>query len=185
LAALVFNQRNDPRGAVAAMKELERGREAIKGLATPAALRQFWKIRVYEELTRARVDRVTGTSKESSAILQAVDAFRDLGEPWRAEQDRMRYGEALICVGLASRAVEHIERAINSGRLTTAGRVIAERMKVVAHWASGGKAAPAIERLERLEAEVRSLGFSHQVRTLEEQKELIRRGIRGVGAIRS
>lgn len=183
LAALVHNQMNDSKGAIAAMRELELAKAALKGLATPAAVHQRWDTSVYEELTRARASGTAVAPTQSSSIWQSIKYFRDSGDLPRSEQERMRYGESLLCAGRACEAIDHLDQSLDTTQLTTAARVIAERVRAMARWATGGAAERALDALEVLEREVRALSFSHQVRTIQQERSRIQLGLRRMGKL--
>jgi tetratricopeptide (TPR) repeat protein len=172
IAALVHNQRNDEPGVMAALRDLQSGDDALRGVRDEAAVLELWKMRAYEELTRVRV---TGSakSKHQSAILQVGGMIQD-----RREEFRMRYGESLLRAKRPATALEYIRPALASGQLSKPAWVIAERLSAVAKWASGGSAGEALEHLEQAKAHAKDLGFAHQIQEIRLAAALIRRAER-------
>ncbi len=174
LAAMIYSQRADRLSAESVHRELQPCVELLDGHHEPAALRELWKARSYQELVRARL---TGLAepKTSSAILEASRVIDE-----RREQKRMRYGQTLLHAGKPSLALDYIQGAIESRSLEVPAQVIAERLKIIAEWMLGTKTAKTLDALEQIERRVLSLGFAHQARIIREHKRRIRRGIRSL-----
>jgi hypothetical protein len=167
LAALICNQQETRAGASAALDHLAIAQSALGEFREPGATREYWESRVYEELTRVRTDGAAAWSWRGSAIREGIRVFADLGFRWRAEQERMRLGDALLCVGEPIRALLFIDASLASGELTTAAQVVARRLRAVAQWEVGEATSKTLDRLGSLRNDLLVLGFAHQARTVE------------------
>ena len=169
IAALIYNQMNDPKAIRKVLDNLERARDLLKGRTDLVAVREYWRYSSYLELTNARLTGFV-RPESTSAILQAGRVIED-----SYDQKQMRYGEALLHAGRPGKAIEYIQRAIESGRLSTPAVVIAERLAAIARWKVGESPGVTYDALVRVEHNAESLSFAHQLRLIREAKRRVRR----------
>lgn len=172
IAALIYNQKNDPKAIRKVLDNLERARELLRGRTDRVAVREYWRYSSYLELTTARLTGYV-RPESSSAILQAGRVIEE-----SYHQKQMRYGEALLHAGRPAEAIEYIQPAIECGRLATPAVVIAERLVALARWKAGAGPGSTLEALEDVEQSAEALGFAHQLRLIRQEKERVRRARR-------
>jgi tetratricopeptide (TPR) repeat protein len=172
IAALIYNQKNDPRAIRKVLDNLERARELLRGRTDRIAVREYWRYSSYLELTKARLTGYV-RPESSSAILQAGRVIEE-----SYHQKQMRYGEALLHAGRPAEAIKYIQPAIESDRLATPAVVIAERLAALAKWKAGTGPGPTLDALEGVEQSAEALGFAHQVRLIRQAMRRVRRARR-------
>lgn len=170
IAALVHNQRNDPGSVQQVLSHVDRATELLEGRRDDPAVREYWRYRSYRELTETRRTGIV-RPEITSAILQAGRVIHD-----SYDQKQVRYGEALLAAGKPAEAIEYIRPALESGRLSKPGWVIAERLDAVAQWGAGAGTEETLHNLNRIQKDARQLGFDHQVRVIRKVKKRVRRG---------
>jgi hypothetical protein len=168
LAALIYSQAADSTLTPRILRELRQCKALLADRRDPAALDEFWKAASYEEITRARKTGVVAP-RVSSAILEAGRAVES-----QRIQNLMRYGETLLHGNRPAAGLDFIQSALDSGRMELPGQIIGRRLEAVAKWMLGGKKHAALDTLNEVQNEARSLGFAHQVRSVAEAKAIVR-----------
>jgi tetratricopeptide (TPR) repeat protein len=173
-AALVWGQRGEASVVDKTLAALQSAEDALRGIQTQSAIYELFRIRGYREVTLSKA-RAEAKPPSRSQVIKAGTVF-----PQDKDEAMLRYGQTLLCADDPSRAVEYIRPALESGKLSTAAWVIAERLNTAADWKLGASRDLTLHKLGRLGEKLKRLSFQQQLELVRRQRREVVLGRRRV-----